>query len=63
MYGMIDCVSLDDKILKFGTRLNVLNNGDIKKQLLKEVYCFKLTIHPKKMEKYKYLRQNFDGHM
>ena len=30
----------DNEILKFGTTLNVLNNGDIKRQNLKEVYCF-----------------------
>ena len=52
-----------NKILKFGIRLNVLNNGDIKRQLLKEVYYFKLMIYPKRMQRFKYLRQNFDGHI
>ena len=45
------------------TILDVLNKGDIKKQLVKEFYCFKLTIHPNRMQKYKGLRQNFDGYI
>ena len=36
----------DDGILRFGTRLCVSNDGDIRRELLDEAYCFRMAVHP-----------------
>ena len=39
-YRTIDCILLGDEILKLGTRLYVLCNGNLKRRFFKEVYYF-----------------------
>ncbi|KAL6313607.1 hypothetical protein AAG906_006976 [Vitis piasezkii] len=54
-----DFVLSDDGILRFGTRLCVPNNGDIRRELLEEAHCSKFAIHPGRTKMYKDLKQNY----
>ena len=54
-----DFVLLDDGVLRFGTRLFIPNNGDLRRELLEEAHCSRLTIHPVGTKMYKDLRQNY----
>ena len=54
-----DFVLSDDGILRFGTRLCVPNDGDLRRKLLKEAHCSKFAIHPRGMKMYKGLKQNY----
>ncbi|RVW41778.1 Cathepsin D [Vitis vinifera] len=49
----------DDGILRFRTRLCVSNDGDLRRELLEEVHCSRLAIHPRGTKMYKDLRQNY----
>ncbi|RVW34757.1 Retrovirus-related Pol polyprotein from transposon 412 [Vitis vinifera] len=49
----------DDGILRFGTRLCVINDGDLRRELLEEAHCSKFAIHPGGMKMYKDLKQNY----
>ena len=49
----------DDEVLRFGTRLCVLNDGDLRRELLEEAHCSRLTIHLGGTKMYKDLRQNY----
>nr|CAN79605.1 hypothetical protein VITISV_011118 [Vitis vinifera] len=54
-----DFVLSDDGILRFRTRICVLNDGDLRKELLEEAHCSRLTIHPGGTKMYKDLKQNY----
>ena len=54
-----DFVSSDGGILRFGTRLCVPNDGDLRRELLEEAHCSKFMIHPRKTKMYRYLKQNY----
>ena len=54
-----DFVFSDDGILRFGTRLCVPNDGDIRRELLEEAYCFKMAVHPRGTKMYNDLKQNY----
>ncbi|RVW40482.1 Transposon Ty3-G Gag-Pol polyprotein [Vitis vinifera] len=54
-----DFVLSDDEILRFGTRLCVPNDEDLKRELLEEAHCSKFAIHPGGTKMYKDLRQNY----
>ncbi|RVW79757.1 Transposon Ty3-G Gag-Pol polyprotein [Vitis vinifera] len=54
-----DFVLSDDEILRFGTRLCVPNDEDLRRELLEEAHCFKFAIHPGGTKMYKDLRQNY----
>ena len=49
----------DDGILRFGTRLCVPNDGDLRREPLEEVHCSRLNIHPGGIKMYKDFRQNY----
>ena len=49
----------NDGILRFGHRLCVPNDGDLRRGLLEEAHCSRLAIHLGGMKMYKYLRQNY----
>ena len=49
----------DDGILRFGTRLCVPNDGDLRRELLEEAHCSRLTIHPGGTKMYKDLKHNY----
>ena len=49
----------DDGILRFGTRLCVLNDRDLRRELLEEAHCSRLTIHPGGTKMYKDLKHNY----
>ena len=49
----------DDGILGFGTRLCVLNDGKLRRELLEEAHCSKFVIHPRGMKIYRDLKQNY----
>ena len=51
-----DFVLSYDGILRFGIRLCVSNDGDLRRKLLEEAHCFKLTIHLRGMKMYTDLR-------
>ena len=51
-----DFVLSDDGILKFGTRLCVPNDGDLRRKLLEEAHCSKLAVHPRGTKMYKDLK-------
>ena len=55
----LDFILLDDGILRFRTRLCVSNDGDLRRELLEEVHCSRLAIHPRGTKMYKDLRQNY----
>ena len=54
-----DFVLSDDGILRFGTRLCVPNDGDLRRELLEEAHCSKFVIHPRGMKIYRDLKQNY----
>ncbi|RVW46257.1 Transposon Ty3-I Gag-Pol polyprotein [Vitis vinifera] len=54
-----DFVLSDDEILRFGTRLCVPNDEDLRRELLEEAHCSKFAIHPGVTKMYKDLRQNY----
>eukprot|EP00261_Vitis_vinifera_P040692 XP_019081935.1 PREDICTED: uncharacterized protein LOC109124301 [Vitis vinifera] len=54
-----DFVLSDDEILRFGIRLCVPNDEDLRRELLKEAHCSKFAIHPGGTKMYKDLRQNY----
>ncbi|RVW80448.1 Transposon Ty3-I Gag-Pol polyprotein, partial [Vitis vinifera] len=49
----------NDEILRFGTRLCVPNDEDLRRELLEEAHCSKFAIHPGGTKMYKDLRQNY----
>ena len=49
----------DDGILRFGTRLCVPNDGDLRRELFEEAHCSRLTIHPGGTKMYKDLKHNY----
>ena len=51
-----DFVLADDGILRFGTRLCVPNDGDIRRDLLEEIHCSRLAIHLRGTKMYKDLK-------
>nr|CAN61139.1 hypothetical protein VITISV_009489 [Vitis vinifera] len=55
----LDFVLSDDGILRFGTRLCVPNDEDLRRELLEEAHCSKFAIHPERTKMYKDLRQNY----
>ncbi|RVW67712.1 Retrovirus-related Pol polyprotein from transposon 17.6 [Vitis vinifera] len=55
----LDFVLSDDEILRFGTRLCVPNDEDLRRELLEEAHCSKFAIHPGGTKMYKDLRQNY----
>ena len=55
----IDFVLSDDGILRFGTRLCVPNDGDLRRELLEEAHCSKFVIHLGGMKMYRDLKQNY----
>ncbi|RVW79670.1 Transposon Ty3-I Gag-Pol polyprotein [Vitis vinifera] len=54
-----DFVLSNDEILRFGTRLCVPNDEDLRRELLEEAHCSKFAIHPGGTKMYKDLRQNY----
>ena len=54
-----DFVLLDDGILRFGTRLCVPNDGDLRRELLEKAHYFKFAINPGGMKMYRDLKQNY----
>ena len=48
-----------DEILIFGTRLCVPNDGDLRREFLKETHCPRLIIHIGGSKMYKDLKQNY----
>ncbi|WJZ97121.1 hypothetical protein VitviT2T_015752 [Vitis vinifera] len=55
----LDFVLSDDGILRFGTRLCVPNDGDLRRELLKEAHCSKFGIYPGGVKMYRDLKQNY----
>ncbi|RVW26904.1 Transposon Tf2-12 polyprotein [Vitis vinifera] len=55
----LDFVLSDDEILRFGTRLCVPNDEDLRRELLEEAHRSKFAIHPGGTKMYKDLRQNY----
>ncbi|RVW78911.1 Transposon Ty3-G Gag-Pol polyprotein [Vitis vinifera] len=53
-----DFILSDDGILRFGTRLCVPNDGDLRRELLEETHCSKFAIHPGGTKMYRDLKQN-----
>ena len=51
-----DFVLSDDGILRFGTRLCVPNDGDLRRKLLEKAHCSKLAVHPRGTKMYKDLK-------
>ncbi|RVW80783.1 Transposon Tf2-11 polyprotein [Vitis vinifera] len=49
----------DDGILRFGTRLCVPKDGDLRRELLEEAHCSKFAIHPRGTKMYRDLKQNY----
>ena len=54
-----DFVLSYDGILRFGIRLCVPNDEDLRRELLEEAHCSKFAIHPGRTKMYKDLRQNY----
>ena len=54
-----DFVLSDDGILRFGTRLCVPNDGDLRRELLEKAHYFKFAINPGGMKMYRDLKQNY----
>ena len=52
-------VLFDDGILRFGTRLCVPNDEDIRRKLLEEAQFSRLAVHPRVTKIYNYLKQNY----
>ena len=58
--GKYKCFRLDHKgVLWFESRLVVLKNHEIQKQILDEAHLFTFSIHPDSTKMYQDLRQNF----
>ena len=57
--GKSDFVLFDDEILRFGTRLYVLSDENLRREHLEEAHCSKLVIHPGGTKMYKELKQNY----
>ena len=51
-----DFALLDDGILRFGNRLCVPNEGNLRRELLEEAHCSRLTVHPGGTKMYKDLK-------
>ena len=45
--------------MRFGTRLCVLNDGDLRRELLEEAHCSKFGIHLGGTKMYRDLKQNY----
>ncbi|RVW78377.1 Transposon Ty3-G Gag-Pol polyprotein [Vitis vinifera] len=56
---LLEVVKGNDEILRFGTRLYVPNDEDLRRELLEEAHCSKFAIHPGGTKMYKDLRQNY----
>ena len=54
-----DFVLSDDGIWRYGTRLCVPNDGDLRRELLEKAHCSKFAIHPGKTKMYRDLKQNY----
>ncbi|KAL6313733.1 hypothetical protein AAG906_010152 [Vitis piasezkii] len=54
-----DFVLSNDEILRFGTRLCVPNDGDLRRELLEEAHCSKFVIHPGWTKMYRDLKQDY----
>eukprot|EP00261_Vitis_vinifera_P016511 XP_010645575.2 PREDICTED: uncharacterized protein LOC104877887 [Vitis vinifera] len=54
-----DFVLADDGILRFGTRICVPNDRDLRKELLEEAHCSKFAIHPGETKMNRNLKQNY----
>ena len=57
--GKSDFVLSDDGILRFGTRLCVPSNEDLRRELLEEAHCSRLVIHLGGTKMYKDLKHNY----
>ena len=57
--GKSDFVLFDDGILRFGSRLCVPSDEDLRRELLEEVHCSRLIINPGGTKMYKDLKQNY----
>ena len=57
--GKYDFVLFDEGILRFGTRLCVPSDEDLKKELLEKAHCSRLIIHLGGTKMYKDLKQNY----
>ena len=55
----LDFALLDDEILRFGNRLCVPNDGNLRRELLEEAHCSRLAVHPGGTKMYKDLKQNY----
>ena len=55
----LDFALLDDGILRFRNRLCVLNDGNLRRELLEEAYSSRLAVHPGGTKMYKDLKQNY----
>ncbi|RVW63783.1 Transposon Ty3-G Gag-Pol polyprotein [Vitis vinifera] len=56
-----DFVLSDDEILRFGTRLCVPNDEDLRRERLEEAHCSKFAIHPGGTKMYKDLGKTIGG--
>ena len=54
-----DFVLSDDGILRFGIRLCVPKDGDLRRELLEEAHYSKFAIHPGGTKMYRDLKQNY----
>ena len=54
-----DFALLNDGILRFGNRLCVPNEGNLRIKSLEEAHCSRLAIHPGGTKMYKDLKQNY----
>ena len=54
-----DFTVLDDGILRFGNRLCVPNDGNLRRELLEEAHCSRLVVHLRGTKMYKELKQNY----
>ena len=54
-----DIALLDDGILRFGNRLCIPNDGNLRRELLEEAHCSRLAIHLGGTNMYKDIKQNY----
>ena len=54
-----DIALLDDGILRFGNRLCIPNDGNLRRELLEETHCSRLAIHLGGTNMYKDLKENY----
>ena len=52
----LDFALLDDGILRFGNKLCVPNDGNLRRELLEEAHCSRLAVHPRGTKMYKDLK-------